>query len=538
MRFRYLFISLALLLFCTLAIQGILQYQRENRISVILLTVESLRHDLVNETITPNLLQAAKSSHRSIEHRAVSGWTGTNMISLLSGLTPFQAGVHTRGQSVDRKLVLPLEMLADKGYLVEGLQGFMTMDLYRNLGLGIDNVGTDPYFWLIQRARDHTPFFLWEHYLHTHLPYRPGNGYGVDLEGMVADSTALQRIDTVRTTTHIKSGSIDFQPQDVEAIRALHAANVREFDDWFARFWELYTKSGLRKRCLLIVTADHGDEHGERGSVGHASTNLGGHLYEEIVRVPLFMWIPKALTEKEWPNEISGSNHTDVMVTILSLLGIAPPAYLEGQNVLDNPSTGTWFGMTSGGGFSEEDPAAISYFEYGAIQGDVKLLWRTNQDGRNALRLYDLRDDPLETNDLYPLLQEQIAGLEAALGAKIQSAVQRPVREDARENLVGSGPQWLFPPASGAYSYEELAGRFYLEWQGTGDAEYVVQYRAGSGDNVLDGELEVRGARKDFGNLSKRFWQTWVVPASPVRVRVRRIDRGGWSKWLELEAMP
>lgn len=538
MRYRFLFISLAFILFFTLVVKGVLLYQKENRISVILLTVESLRHDLVKESITPNLLQAAKSAHRSLVHRAVSGWTGSNMITLLTGLTPFQAGVHTRGQSVDGKLLLPLEVLADKGYQVAGLQGFMTMDLYRNLGLGIDDVGTDPFFWLTQRAQDKKYFFLWEHYLHTHLPYRPGKGYEVALDALVADKEAKQRVEAVRTTTHIKAGSIAYQTGDVLAIHALHTANAREFDDWFARFWELYTKSGLRNRCVLVVTADHGDEHGERGNVGHASTNLGGHLHEEIVRVPFFIWVPETLTKQEWPKVVDHSSHTDVMVTLLELLGVNVPKYLEGRNFLEKQVPASWFGMTSGGGFSEEDPANIKYFEYGVIEGRWKLLWRKHKDGREARRLYHLGKDPGENDDGYALYRDQVAELEKTLAAKIHTARNRPVREDAAQNLVGSGPQWVFPPGSGAYGYKQLAGRFYFEWQGRDDANYILQYRAGSGDNMVDGELEVRGVKKDFGKLSKRYWQTWVVPVSPVRVRVRRADRGGWSSWLELEVMP
>jgi len=538
MRFRLLFISLALIIFLALAASSFLRYQRENRTSVILLTIESLRYDLVTNHATPHLLEAAESGYTFSKHRSVSGWTGTNMITLLSGLSPFQSGVHTRGQSVASEQKLPLELLAQKGYRVAGVQGFMTMDLYRNLGLGVDDVGTDPILWLTQRALEKEPFFLWEHYLHTHLPYRAGKKYGVDIEKLATDQDMLQRLEIVRNRTHIKAGSVAFAPEDRAGIRALHEATVKEFDSWFARFWEFYTKSGLRKRCILIITADHGDEHAERGSVGHASTTLGGHLHEEIVRVPFFLWLPEKYSPKDLKNTEQMSDHRDVMVTLCALLDIGVPQWLEGQNLLYPKRATPWFGMTSGGGFSEQDPKNIAYFEYGAIAGEWKLLWRKYRNGMEEKRLYNLQDDAAEEHDCYAAAHEQVAGLERQLQEKIEAARLMPVRDDVKLSLVGGGPKWIFPERSGTYSHAQLDKRFYLEWQGERDGAYILQYQAGKGDNLLDGTLEVRGTKKDFGTVSKRFWETWVVPASPLRVRVRNVDHGGWSPWLELEALP
>lgn len=538
MRSRSLFISLALCIFIALAASSYLKYQKEHRTSVILLTIESLRYDLVSRYSTPHLLEAAEGGYTFSMHRAISGWTGTNMITLLSGLSPFQAGVHTRGQSVAGEQLLPLELLAKKGYKVAGLQGFMTMDLYRNLGLEVDEVGTDPILWLTRQALDKTPFFLWEHYLHTHLPYRAGKEHSVAVESLTEETDRGRRLEIVRNTTHIKAGSVAFEPGDRPGIRALHEATVKEFDRWFAGFWEFYTKSGLQKRCILIITADHGDEHAERGNVGHASTTLGGHLHEEIVRVPFFLWLPEKYSPKELKNTEQMSDHRDVMVTLCELLDIEVPQWLEGRNLLHRKGAAPWFGMTSGGGFSEEDPKNIAYFEYGAIAGDWKLLWRKYRSGAEEKRLYNLQDDAAEEHDRYAAAHEQVTGLEQQLEEKIQAAEFMPVRDDVEQRLFGGGPGWVFPERSGSYSYAQLDNRFYLHWQGERDATYILQYRTGKGDTLLDGTLEVRGVKKDFGRISKRFWETWVVPASPIRVRVRNIAHGGWSPWLELEALP
>ena len=43
-----------------------------------------------------------------------------------------------------------------------------------------------------------------------------------------------------------------------------------------------------------MLTTDHGEEHLERGQVGHASTTRNGHLHEELVRLPLIVWRPRS----------------------------------------------------------------------------------------------------------------------------------------------------------------------------------------------------------------------------------------------------
>ena len=61
----------------------------------------------------------------------------------------------------------------------------------------------------------------------------------------------------------------------------------------------------------------------------------------------------------------------------------------------------------------------------------------------------------------------------------------------------------------------------------------------GTGAGALRGELQVRGARKDFGTIDRSYWNTWIVRYRMFRVRVRAAGPGTeWSPWLDLEARP
>ncbi len=535
---RSLLISLCCLIFALFALNGWEELRDRRSPRVVLLTVESLRDDQVGEDSTPHLLRAAREGHRFAGHRAVSGWTGTNIVSLLTGLSPFASGVHTRGQSVDPGIILPLAQLAKAGYLVEGLQPFMAMDIYENLGLEVNGRGQETTLWLAERRRDGQPFFLWYHYVNTHLPYGP--------EPLPPEwpEEAKRRLEKVRSQAALLHDEAVFNADDVPRVHNLQKNRIREFDRWFADFWAFWQGAGCRRDTILIVTADHGDEHGERGMVGHASTTLAGHLHEEIVRVPLFVWLPETFADLDsTPGTARMSSHLDIMPTILARLGITPRLSFEGRDLfaIKDRSTGVepWFGMTSSGGFAEPEPERMRYFEYACLQDGWKSRLRVEADGAENLFLYDLSVDPGEKKDLAAARPELAAVHRQLLKTLHDRRVLAPIRP--RIEAVDEGGEalgWLRPIRSGAYSYDEMAGNFLLQWSGAPDRDYLVDYRAGRGRRELAGTLAVRGTVKDFGAIDRRYWQTWIVPNSPFRLRVREADGPGRSPWLLLEARP
>lgn len=516
-------------------------YSQGRQLNVVVLTVESLRRDLVTIDNTPHLLSAVEKGGRLQNHLAVSAWTGANIISILSGLSPFTAGVQTRGQSVEASYVLPLEQLVEHGYSAEGIQGFMTMDIYRHLGLSVVEPGVDLLYWLARKQVSGKPFFLWYHYLYTHLPYPTlSNAQEEGIRPSLDDEQREERYNAVTTRPAIYADEFMYKPEDVPVIGAMHAVAVRDFDAWFKEFWEYFNKSGMVHNTILIITADHGDEHGERGLVGHASTTLAGHLHAEIVNLPFFYWLPERLQSGRRLPESPVTSHLDIMPTILGALGIKPVAFLPGRNLFVEHSGGYWAGITSSGGFAEKDPHNIEYYMYGIQQEEWKLLWKKYPSGRENLYLYNTLVDGGETQNLASLQADKVKVLQALIEPLTTSQVTRPVlsssvavvrgRDDA-ENLY-----WIFPQKDGVFRYDELDGKFRLEWSGVPNQDYVIQYEAGVGNRSLSGELEVQGPAKDYGSIGRRYWDTWIVPYSPYRIRVATAGKDDWSDWITLEA--
>jgi choline-sulfatase len=521
-----------------LAVDGLRTPPRTN---VIILTMESARAEVMSPETMPSVWRIAKQGVRFTQHRAVSGWTASNMISLLTGLSPYVHGIESRDQHVPADWDVPLDDLARAGWRVAGLQPFMQIPGFQNLGLAVEP-GADLFGWLAREARARDPFVLWYHYLDTHLPYDPPPPYRPDIAKLLApgDTAAKARVEKVTTQPAIPSGSVAFDPAtDRAAIRALYLGDFRAFDAWFARFWDFLDRSGLRETTMVILTADHGEELLERGNVGHASTSRAGQLHEEIVHLPLVVWLPKSDRDAGWPRVIPAMNdHLDIMPTIFAVLGQSPGRAFAGRNLFDLPAHRIWRGVTSGAGFVEPDPFHIPRFVHAEIDWPWKLhLVQVN--GKDAgVELYDLATDPTEMHDVAAAHPDIVARLRADLMPSIL-AMRRPAPPTAAEAAATAAtPHWVFPAASGAYRYDDLAGRFRLEWTGAPDRTYQVQYQAGSGLLKLAGEFDVTGTTRDFGTIGRDYWDTWLVPYGTFRLRVGvpgRDDR--WSEWIELKAL-
>ena len=520
--------------------------------NVILLTVESFRADAVSPTLTPHLWAAASQGVRFTNHRAVSAWTVPNIVAILEGLSPFAQGIHTRGNYLPASLSLPLKSLAASGWRVTALQPFVNMDVYRNLGLEVET-GVEPLAWLARRALAETPFVLWYHYLGTHLPYAPPPPFRPDWRTLLppGDAEAVARLQAVMTKPAIPTGTIAFQPGDRPAIQALHEGAVRAFDAWFGEFWEFFKHSGLRRNTVLVVTADHGDEHLEHGQLGHASTNRNGHLHEELVHVPLLVWLPG--DEGFWRNRVidTANDHLDIMPTVLKLLGQVPPsaASLPGHDLLTLPPAGPpWSAVTSKAGFADPNPDHIAEFVAARLEAPWKLQLRQLDGVIGAVTLYDLAHDPGETTDVAADHPEITARLRRSLEAELRTMRPPTAGEGASSRASAAStapilehPRWLIPATDRAVSAADVVNGFSLRWTGDPAGHYIVHYRVGDGDGAgeVEGRLAVDGTAKAFGAIDPSYWERFIVPYRTFRLRVGVKDRDDlWSDWITLSVVP
>ena len=179
-------------------------------INVFLLTVESLRADRFTDSVAPRFFAAARDAIAYRSHRSIASWTGPNIVTLLTGISPFEQGVHARGHSIAASNDVVLKRLAREGWDIGSVQAFAKTENFQNLGMPVAT-GETMEGWLARRERVGTPFFFWHHYLETHLPYDPGDAFLTpNVRFPEQDDPAHERILTVRQRPAVRAGSVAF----------------------------------------------------------------------------------------------------------------------------------------------------------------------------------------------------------------------------------------------------------------------------------------------------------------------------------------
>jgi arylsulfatase A-like enzyme len=135
------------------------------------------------------------------------------------------------------------------------------------------------------------------------------------------------------------------------------------------------------ERCVLIVSADHGEFFGEHGYYYHGQT-----LYDEVVRVPLIINAP-GLTHKRITEPVS---LLDLGPTILEIFGVSAAS---------DAASETLWPLIAGSGTRQRRPIPLqSRVSYGLVFPDgykVTVNWR-----RHWEEVYDLHADPEERSNL------------------------------------------------------------------------------------------------------------------------------------------
>jgi arylsulfatase A-like enzyme len=184
-------------------------------------------------------------------------------------------------------------------------------------------------------------------------------------------------------------GTFDYGPSSslsTDELRRAHAdygAAVTMTDRWLGTFLDRFDELGLADNTAIVLLADHGVLLGERGWIG----KIPGELHPEMAQVPFLIVHPDGKRAGE-SSEYFASTH-DVAPTVLSLLGVDRPRWMDGHDlsvILD-----------------DGQPAARP-FHYGGmynryfIRTDRWVLLGDNLGGNR--QLFDLTLDPGELENV------------------------------------------------------------------------------------------------------------------------------------------
>ena len=358
--------------------------------------------------------------------------------SLLTGLLPPEHGVRSNGVfRLPEERTTLAEVLRDRGYATGAVIGALPLDRSFGLDQGFEHYDSDfgaraaareesgtAAEWLrhgfdrfqlragevTDRAIDwlegrRGPWFLLAHYFDPHDPYDPPEPWR---------SRFPNRYD----------------------------AEIAYADHELGRLLERV--EGMPGRTLILFVADHGEGLGEHDELRHRR-----FLYDTTMRIPLILVQEGAVAAGSTVESPVGL--TDLMPTLLELLGLEPPEGLAGRSMARALESG-----------SEPDEAPVygesrvELYEDGTpvtrasiVRGAHKLI-RTVASGAGEpvirIELYDTDQDPRELRnlvasqpDLAARLATELADWSAALESRGAPAEPHELHEEMLEGLRGLG---------------------------------------------------------------------------------------------------
>lgn len=211
-------------------------------------------------------------------------------------------------------------------------------------------------------------------------------------------------------------------------------------DSQFGRLFEWMESSGRMSDTAIVIMADHGESLGERGIFKHSS-----QLYNEQTHVPMIIYLPGAK-----PCRVGDYVSTiDLGTTILNIAGLAPASgsigvsllpLMNGESVDHPPVYGEQTNKQESPYVRPERNVHIETKKYMVItQSGFKLIYDRNV---SSFELYDLKNDPAESHNLFDRIPERAAELKRLLGRYIDVVTaSRPFDADENRYIFGEPDQ-------------------------------------------------------------------------------------------------
>ncbi|SMO80994.1 Arylsulfatase A [Fodinibius sediminis] len=189
------------------------------------------------------------------------------------------------------------------------------------------------------------------------------------------------------------------QMSDIELARWKYQRYMRDYlktvqsvDKNVGRVLDYLKENGLYENTLVVYTSDQGFYMGEHGWFDKR------FMYEQSMRTPLLMKFPEGMDTRREVDELV--QNIDYAPTLLDLAGVKVPEDMQGRSMVP---------LVQDADTDWRDALYYHYYEfpnehmvkrhYGIRTDRYKLIHFYNDI--DDWELYDLKEDPMEMNDLY-----------------------------------------------------------------------------------------------------------------------------------------
>lgn len=330
--------------------------------SVLLVTLDTTRADHIgcygyDNARTPALDGLAAEGTRFDAAFANIAVTGPSHTTLLGGRGTWTHETLLNGVPIPEDEVLLSEILSAEGYDTAAFVSAYVLDGDKGFARGFQVYDDDFGDWhgssdllalrvyaavrrrlapdeVLERRGDATvdlavdwlqareqPYFAWVHLFDAHGPYTPPEGW-LEYAGDPRDPghTSMDDVDLDEVAPYLRESLSGVT--DLDYVLANYDAEIAFADAQLARLLE-----AVDEDTIVVVVGDHGESFGEHG----VWFDHGDDVYDHNLRVPLVIraeGLPSGVREDLVELD-------DVPVTVLDLLGRAPPAQVDGHSLVD-----------------------------------------------------------------------------------------------------------------------------------------------------------------------------------------------------------
>lgn len=377
------------------------------RPDVILLSIDTLRADHLGawgyaRDTSPFLDQLASEGTRFANAWSAAPWTLPSHTTILSGRLPRHHGAIEDHVRIGDDIPLVQEFFRQSGYGTGGVVATLFVssrfgfdrgfDFFHDFGIKgakVNNSSTvdaeQVFAWALDWAQDQPagkPLFLFLHVYDAHYAYNAPSPWDEKFDRPVRVGDAVYSSYQAYKRHPLSDAQMDHQI-------AQYDEEIAYVDHEFGRMiqkWKLE-----RPNLVVAVTADHGEEFGERGSWGHAHT-----LYPEQLHVPWLVAGPGV--KRQIVEDRVGSEDIAVTLARMADVPFVSPDGIDRSSQLRGASSATAFGATSrahvSGRFAETSRFQTLRYRWHEPPHDLYV-----DLNKGSPQLCDLTADPMcETN--------------------------------------------------------------------------------------------------------------------------------------------
>lgn len=359
--------------------------------NIIMVVVDTLRPDHLgymgySRATSPNIDALAKESIVFEDAYTTSPHTPRSMPPLMFGR--YASHMKWKGATFNYPQVTPenvglFEVLQEKGWQNTGYSSHFYFEPKRGLGQGFDSWDNDGagtikesntdiaaprIFAKVSRAIDALaarpkegakPFSMFVHFFEPHSKWIGHKEYPFGDDSAKGAERHINHYDS----------------------------EIAYVDAYVGKLVQKLKDAGLYEDTIIVLTSDHGEAFGDHGLFFH-----GQNLYNEIIRVPLIMRVPKWKARRvEGPVSI-----IDIAPTLLNMQELTVPEDFEGESLVS--------AMLGQGGVPDR-PVFAELLPYNnwkehhkaVIHGDTKFITILTSGQK---QLFDLKQDAKEKKNL------------------------------------------------------------------------------------------------------------------------------------------